>query len=60
MIRTETVDGVLVMTLDRPEARNAVDPEAAAALSTALDLPADAQEGAGAFADKRVPRRSGE
>lgn len=37
MIRTETVDGVLVMTLDRPEARNAVDREAAASLSTALD-----------------------
>ena len=36
-VRTETQDGVLVVTLDRPRARNAIDGATARALAAALD-----------------------
>ncbi|MFG2847972.1 crotonase/enoyl-CoA hydratase family protein [Kitasatospora sp. NPDC048296] len=38
LVRTERRDGVLVITLNRPEARNAVDRPTAQALAAALDL----------------------
>lgn len=36
-VRTEVVDGVLVVTIDRPEARNAVDTATAEAIGAAMD-----------------------
>ena len=41
MLRTETEDGVLTVTLARPERRNAIDGELAAALRTAFEEAAD-------------------
>jgi enoyl-CoA hydratase len=37
VLRTELADGVLTLTLDRPEARNALSPELVVALDEALD-----------------------
>ncbi|MYW19716.1 enoyl-CoA hydratase, partial [Streptomyces sp. SID2955] len=36
-VRTEENDGILVITIDRPEARNAVDGATARALAAAVD-----------------------
>ncbi|MFK0156376.1 crotonase/enoyl-CoA hydratase family protein [Streptomyces sp. NPDC090499] len=36
-VRTEEIDGIFVITIDRPEARNAVDGATARALAAALD-----------------------
>jgi enoyl-CoA hydratase/carnithine racemase len=41
MLRTETTDGVLTVTLARPERRNAIDGELAAALREAFEAAAD-------------------
>jgi enoyl-CoA hydratase/carnithine racemase len=41
MLRTETEDGVLTVTLARPERRNAIDGELAAALRAAFEAAAD-------------------
>jgi enoyl-CoA hydratase/carnithine racemase len=41
MLRTETEDGVLTVTLARPERRNAIDGELAAALRAAFEQAAD-------------------
>ncbi len=41
MLRTETADGVLTVTLARPERRNAIDGELAAALREAFEAAAD-------------------
>jgi enoyl-CoA hydratase/carnithine racemase len=41
MLRTETEDGVLTVTLARPERRNAIDGEMAAALRAAFEAAAD-------------------
>jgi enoyl-CoA hydratase/carnithine racemase len=41
MLRTESTDGVLTVTLDRPERRNAIDGELAAALREAFEAAAD-------------------
>ena len=41
MLRTETTDGVLTVTLARPERRNAIDGEMAAALREAFEAAAD-------------------
>jgi enoyl-CoA hydratase/carnithine racemase len=41
MLRTDSADGVLTLTLDRPERRNAIDGELAAALREALEAAAD-------------------
>jgi enoyl-CoA hydratase/carnithine racemase len=41
MLRTETEDGVLTVTLARPERRNAIDGEMATALRTAFEAAAD-------------------
>src|SRR3954453_19457331 len=41
MLRTETEDGVLTVTLARPERRNAIDGELAAALRAAFEEAAD-------------------
>jgi enoyl-CoA hydratase len=37
-VRTEVRDGVLVVTIDRPEVRNAIDTETAVAIGSAMDL----------------------
>ncbi|MBT2235666.1 crotonase/enoyl-CoA hydratase family protein [Nonomuraea sp. NEAU-A123] len=37
-VRTEEIDGILVITIDRPEARNAVDGATARGLAAAVDL----------------------
>jgi enoyl-CoA hydratase/carnithine racemase len=44
MLRTETEDGVLTVTLARPERRNAIDGELAAALRAAFEEAADDPE----------------
>ena len=44
MLRTETEDGVLTVTLARPERRNAIDGEMAAALREAFEAAADDAE----------------
>jgi enoyl-CoA hydratase/carnithine racemase len=44
MLRTETEDGVLTVTLARPERRNAIDGEMAAALRAAFEAAADDPE----------------
>jgi enoyl-CoA hydratase/carnithine racemase len=44
MLRTETEDGVLTVTLARPERRNAIDGELAAALRAAFEQAADDPE----------------
>ncbi len=36
-VRTERRDGVLIVTIDRPRARNAMNAAAAAAISAAMD-----------------------
>ena len=41
MLRTDTEDGVLTVTLARPERRNAIDGELAAALRDAFEAAAD-------------------
>src|SRR6478752_8423762 len=41
MLRTDTTDGVLTVTLARPERRNAIDGELAAALREAFEAAAD-------------------
>lgn len=38
VVLTEVVDGVLVVTINRPEARNAIDMETAVAIGVAMDL----------------------
>jgi enoyl-CoA hydratase len=61
--RTER-DGILLLTLNRPEARNAMNFELATALAAAMDeldaredlrLGIITAEGAAAFAEKRKP-----
>jgi enoyl-CoA hydratase/carnithine racemase len=43
-VRSERRDGVLLITIDRPEARNAVNPDVAAGIEAALDV-AEADDG---------------
>jgi len=52
--RTERA-GILLLTLNRPEARNAMNFELATALADPVFASADAREGAAAFAEKRKP-----
>ena len=52
--RTERA-GILLLTLNRPEARNAMNFELATALADQVFASADAREGAAAFAEKRKP-----
>ena len=56
MLRTETTDGVLTVTLARPERRNAIDGELAAALRETFEAAADDAARARADPHRRGPR----
>ena len=56
LIRAEKKNHLTTLTLNRPEAMNAISPLVSAALSTAFD---DFNEGPKAFTEKRPPQWKG-
>lgn len=58
-ILTERRGRVLVITINRPESRNAVNLAVSQGLADAVDEPGEVLAGAIAFAEKRQPKWTG-